>query len=385
MDGAGLSKDATRSVAPVGWTGRFWAARDALVSSPKFQRWAATFPLTRCIARSQAQATFDLCAGFVYSQVLFSCVELRLLEILAEGPQPVAGLAARVGLPLRAMETLLAAAAALGLVSRRRHQQWGLGMRGAALMGNPSVAQMVRHHAMLYADLADPVGLLRGQAEATRLARYWPYAIAENPTKLDDSAVGPYSALMAASQAMIADDILDAYPLGAHKKLLDVGGGEGAFLGVAGLRAPHLQLGLFDLPAVTERAKARLETRGLGGRTTLFGGNFFTDPLPREFDLVSLVRIAHDHDDAPLMTLFRAIRAALPRGGVLLLAEPMSGTSGAEAVADAYFGFYLLAMGSGRPRTADTLCKFMREAGFSEARRVATARPMLTSLVRATA
>ena len=42
---------------------------------------------------------------------------------------------------------------------------------------------------------------------------------------------------------------------------------------------------------------------------------------------------------------------ALPADGTLLLAEPMAGSRGAEPVGDAYFGFYLLAMGSGRPRT----------------------------------
>ena len=43
------------------------------------------FPLTRPIARRRARELFDLCAGFVYSQVLLACVRLRLFEILAEG------------------------------------------------------------------------------------------------------------------------------------------------------------------------------------------------------------------------------------------------------------------------------------------------------------
>ena len=61
----------------------------------------------------------------------------------------------------------------------------------------------------------------------------------------------------------------------------------------------------------------------------------------------------HDHDDAAALALLRAARAALPPDGTLLLAEPMAGTPGAEPMGDAYFGFYLLAMGSGRPRTAE--------------------------------
>jgi demethylspheroidene O-methyltransferase len=49
----------------------------------------------------------------------------------------------------------------------------------------------------------------------------------------------------------------------------------------------------------------------------------------------------------------RAIaRGCSPPGGTLLIAEPMAGTSPAPSrIGDAYFGFYLLAMGSGRPRS----------------------------------
>jgi demethylspheroidene O-methyltransferase len=67
------------------------------------------------------------------------------------------------------------------------------------------------------------------------------------------------------------------------------------------------------------------------------------------------VRVVHDHDDERVLALLRAVRAALPPGGTLLLAEPMAGTPGAQAMGDAYFGFYLLAMGSGRPRTPQRL------------------------------
>jgi hypothetical protein len=61
-------------------------------------------------------------------------------------------------------------------------------------------------------------------------------------------------------------------------------------------------------------------------------------------------------------------RTALAPGGTLLLAEPMAGTPGAEAMADAYFGFYLLAMGRGRARRVESLFDLLRQAGFRHAR-----------------
>jgi demethylspheroidene O-methyltransferase len=59
----------------------------------------------------------------------------------------------------------------------------------------------------------------------------------------------------------------------------------------------------------------------------------------------------------------------------------MAGTPGAEPVGDAYFGFYLLAMGSGRPRRAEELHAMLRQAGFAASRERATRRPLLTRLI----
>ncbi len=76
-------------------------------------------------------------------------------------------------------------------------------------------------------------------------------------------------------------------------------------------------------------------------------GSFLFEPLPHGADVITLVAVVHDHDDAAVRILLKAAREALPPGGRLVLAEPMSGTPGAGPITDAYFGLYLLAMGSG--------------------------------------
>ena len=60
----------------------------------------------------------------------------------------------------------------------------------------------------------------------------------------------------------------------------------------------------------------------------VFGGDFRTDPLPKGADIVSLVRVIHDHDDEAALAILNAAWKALPEGGTLLLAEPMAGTAG---------------------------------------------------------
>ena len=363
---------------------RVLAWRVALVAKAGFRRFAARFPLTRPFARRSTRALFRLCTGFVHTQVLTACVRLGLFDLLAASPVAEPLLAQRLGLELPAAQTLLAAAGAIGLVARRDDGRWALAELGAVVASDPGIRAMVAHHALLYPELADPVALLRAPRGGTALARYWAYAQADAPGALPGQAVGDYSALMAASQAMIAAEVLDAVDLSRARALLDVAGGEGAFLAAAGARHRALRLQLFDLPAVAARAAERFSAAGLGDRATATGGDVFRDALPRGADVVSLVRVIHDHDDSAARAILRAARAALAPGGTLVLAEPMAGTRGAEEVG-AYFAFYLWAMGQGRPRTAAELAAMLGEAGFVRVRERRTATPLLVRVLSATA
>jgi demethylspheroidene O-methyltransferase len=356
------------------------AWRDRLLASPRFQRWAAGTPLTRGIAHRRARQLFDLCAGFVYSQVLAACVELRLFELLKDGSQAANSLAERLSLPLSSVERLMAAAVSLRLVERRSNGQFGLGQLGAALLGNPGVLAMIEHHRLLYSDLRDPVLLLRGAGDETALGHYWPYAQSAAPSISDTERFAPYTALMAASQQLIADDVLSAYPVAWHRCLLDVGGGDGTFLSAVASDAPRLDLQLFDLPAVARRARERQAEGTLARRVKIVEGDFLSDTLPAGADLITLVRVVHDHDDDAALRILRAVRDRLPRDGVLLIAEPMAGTAGAETVGDAYFNFYLLAMGSGKARTPEELTRLLRAAGFGRVEFPRMRRPLQTRL-----
>ena len=365
-----------------GWRDSLIRLRTRVISNPRFQRWAAASPLTRFIARRQARALFDLCAGFVYSQVLAAFVQLRLCDHLADGPRSLEALARLTDLSPQAARRLLRAAASLGLVRSLPGERYALDDLGASMIGNPSVAAFIAHHALLYDDLRDPVALLRGQTQ-TRLSQFWPYA-GDRPETASDADTPPegyagYSALMAQSQALVAEDILEAWPMTRHRRLLDVGGGEGVFIAQAAASAPNLQLQLFDLPPVAARAQEALARRGLANRVECIGGSFLRDPLPRGADIISLVRILHDHDDESALALLQAVHAALPSGGTLLIAEPMAGTPGAEPIGDAYFGFYLLAMGRGRARRPEELKQLLEAAEFAQTRVISTRRPLLAS------
>ncbi|MEY2730355.1 MAG: hypothetical protein RL584_1481 [Pseudomonadota bacterium] len=366
------------------WRDRWLDWRDARLVHPWFRRWAMAWRLPRALVRRRARSLFDLMAGFVYSQTLLACVRLRLFDHLATGPQTLPRLAALTGVPEAGLERLLRAACSLQLLQQRDTGAYGLGVLGAPLVGDPGIAAMVEHHALLYEDLRDPVALLKADAPTGRMASYWVYANTAQPGVLSDADVAAYSALMSATQPMIAEEVLQAVDLRRHRCLLDVGGGEGRFVQQAAEHAPHLQLMLFDLPAVAERARERLTRAGLGRRCTVHGGDFAQDGLPAGADIISLIRVAFDHPDERVLAVLRAVHTALPPGGTVVLAEPMSGTPGAEPMGEAYFGFYLMAMGRGRPRTPEHLGRLLAAAGFGAVQLMPTRLPLQTRVMVAT-
>ncbi len=358
--------------------------RDRLLTNRRFLRWATSFPMTRPIARGNARALFDLCAGFVYSQVLLACVRLNLFDALAEAPMSGSELARKIGLPEEATERLLRAAVSLKLADRRDGGRFGLGALGATLLANPSLVAMVEHHSDLYADLHDPVELLRSANGSCAVARYWPYARCENPRALPAASVVNYTTLMAATQEMISTQILDAVSFDRFDCVMDLGGGDGAFVEAAAVRNPKQKFILFDLPPVVERARIRLSEASFGDRIRIVGGDFFRDALPAGAEALTLIRVVHDHDDAKALQLLGTARRSLSGGGSLILAEPLAGCAGAEPIGDAYFAFYLTAMGSGRPRTREELFRMIEAAGFVRPRLIRTDLPVLVQVVEAT-
>ncbi|SLN57678.1 Demethylspheroidene O-methyltransferase [Roseovarius gaetbuli] len=73
-------------------------------------------------------------------------------------------------------------------------------------MGVPGLEAMIRHHGAFYADMADPVTLLRGERE-TELARFWPYVFGA-AAEMEPEIAGRYSDLMAQSHGLVAQDVL---------------------------------------------------------------------------------------------------------------------------------------------------------------------------------
>jgi demethylspheroidene O-methyltransferase len=333
------------------------------------------------MVRRQAKRVFDLMSGFVYTQTLLSCEQLGWLAALAESDQSVLQLARLGELDEARAALLVKAACAVGLF-KLRGQTVQLTLTGGVIAHQSGLQSLIRHHRIFYEDLRDPVGLLRQTDPATNLRQFWRYVEHRGQEAGDQGSKGAtaqtaeYSALMTATQDMIVSQVLASVSFKQCKTLLDVGGGQGRF--AAKIRAAHpgLQVHVFDLPGVETARDCEPMAR-----TT---GDFFRDPFPLGFQTVSLVRVLYDHPDEWVLRLLKKVRDYLySSNGRLIIAEPMSADGEQIPMAEAYFGFYLLAMRGGRPRSQAELTALLNQAGFSRVIGRPTPIPMQCSVIEA--
>lgn len=349
-------------------------------------------PFVGGYVRQQSREVFDLVAGFAYSQTLLALVELGWLDRLKSGRGlSAAVLAHESGLSEEAAQRLAYAAAALKLLAPalssagQPERGWTLGAHGAVIAASPAMMALVRHHKSVYRDLADPVALLRGEQTQSELRSTWAYVDHRGHGQaLDEAAVAPYSDLMASSQPLVSEQVLQAYDFSEHRQLLDLGGGMARFATAVAKAHPGLPITVFDLPAVASLAQRAVAQEGLSAQIRCVGGDFFSDEVPQGADLISLVRVLYDHPDAFVLRLLRRVHGLLePVQGRLLIAEPMALGPSEAAMSDAYFGLYLCAMGGGRARSPAELEALLRQAGFRSVHLRKTQLPIQTGLLLA--
>ncbi len=361
----------------------FYRWRNGLMAKPAFRRFAGQFPFSKRIVRSQARSLFDLMAGFTYSQTVYALVQGGVIQKLQQDTASLDGLATQLDMTLDQAERILLAGISIGLITRSKDDRFGLTLMGAALAGDAGILAMVRHHRLLYKDLADPLSLFRAEKSDTHLSRYYQYAANPAAAKLPAEDVSDYSELMALSQAMVSAEIIGATRFKDHSKLWDIGGGKGVFARHALISNPKLEVCVLDLPGVVEAAKQLPENEEFGWRLSFQSGDFLKSEMPTDCSAATSLRVLFDHDDAMNDRILTHVHSQLFERQAVYIAEPMAETKGAEPIGHAYYGMYLKAMGAGRVRTFEAHKARLEKIGFHSVREIPTHQPIITRLIEA--
>jgi hypothetical protein len=310
--------------------------------------------------------------GYQATQAIHVAAVLGIADLLADAPRDTADLAAATGTHAPALARLLRALAGLGVLAEDDRGRYALTAVGDCLrsdapepVGGWAAFVGRRPHWQAWSHLLHSV---RTGETAFPLANgrdVWAFR-AENP---EEGAVFDRAMTSLARRATGA--VLEAYDFSRFGVLVDVGGGAGAFVAAVLAANQGLRGVLFDLPGVAADAPGLLAEAGVADRCEVVAGSFF-DAVPAGGDAYVLKSVLHDWEDAEATAIVRAVRAAIPPHGLLLVVERDLGEP--NGAADAKLSdLNMLVNTGGLERSRDGYAAVLSAGGFSLRRTVPTA------------
>lgn len=253
-----------------------------------------------------------LAMGFQRARVLLTAVELDIFSHLDGGPADPEEVARAIGCDPRATDRLLSALTALGLC-RKSGRRYENSEEASALLvpGKPGHMAGLLHANHLYhswGTLTDAVR--RGSG------------VSAGPVNdRGETWLGAFISAMNWRANRQAPEVAALLELPENGRVLDVGGGSGAYAAAFTARGGNVRAVVFDLPNVVALTRRHLADAEAGERVSVVAGDYLADELPGGFSLVWLSHIIHSNSPDQNRNLFAKCRRALLPGGVLALQD----------------------------------------------------------------
>ncbi len=319
----------------------------------------------------------DLIQAFRRSKTMLTAVSLGIPDCLAGGPSDAVSLAREAGVSAHALERLLDACAALGLIEKR----------GDLYSNSPVAATYLTRSSpntltgyILYSDRA--LYALWGNLESAirEGTDRWEQTFGGKASIFDhffrtDEAQRDFLSGMNGIGQLSSPAVITAFDLGRFHRLVDLGGGTGHLALAAGARYPQLQAAVFDLPAAIATAREYVGRSTPHSALAFLEGDFFTDPLP-EADIFALGCVLHDWSEEKVRTLLRKVWERLPSGGALLIAEKLLNDDKTGPLPAQMQSLSMLVCTEGKERTFAEYTALLRQAGFAHVEAKVTNAPL---------
>ena len=310
-----------------------------------------------------SRALRRLVNGYQVTQAIHVTATLGIADLLAEGPRTSDELAATAGAHPDALYRLLRALASVGVFYEEADRTFaltelGAGLRSdapepvagwAAFVGDP-------YHWRAWGALLH--GVRTGETPFRHVHGTDPWTFRAQHPELSDA----FDRAMADTSRQVAAAVLAAYDFGRFGTVVDVGGGNGAFLAAILGKHPATRGVLFDQPHVVAGAGPLLAGAGLADRCEVVAGSFF-DAVPEGGDAYLLKATLHDWEDEPAAAILRSCRRAMADGAALLVVERELGPPN-ETPDSKFSDLNMLVGPEGRERSAEQFAALFAAAGF---------------------
>lgn len=310
-----------------------------------------------------SQALLRLVNGYQVTQALHVAAALGLADLLTDGPRSSDDLAAAAGAHPDALYRLLRALASVDVLREEDGRLFALtpigdGLRSDAPQSVAGWAAFVGEPYYWQAWGALLHGVRTGENAFQHVNGVDPWTLRAREPERSAS----FDRAMASVSRQVAAAVIAAYDFGRFGTIVDVGGGNGAFLAAVLAAHPSTRGVLFDQPHVVSGAGPLLVAAGVADRCETVSGSFF-DAVPAGGDAYVLKAILHDWEDDDCLRILRTCRRAMPDGAALLAVERDLGAPNA-APESKFSDLNMLVAPGGRERSPEAYAALFAASGF---------------------
>lgn len=317
----------------------------------------------------------QIAGGAFTSQAVSLAAKIGIADLLADGPKPVADLAAATNTHERSLYRFLRCLASIGVFAETDSKVFSLTplaepLRSAApnTVRDLLVFMGEEWHWRVYGEMN--YSLQTGKPAWGRVhgAEVFDY-LGNHPAEAET-----FNRAMTNLSMMAGPAVVEAYDFSGVKTLADIAGGHGLLLAGILKANPSVNGLLFDMPAVIEGAAELLENEGVAERVKLEQGSFF-ESVPAGADTYMMKHIVHDWDDERSVTILKNIHKVIPADGRVLIVE-MVIAPGNEPHFGKIQDMEMLVSPGGIERTEEEYRQLLADAGFTLTRVIPTKSPL---------
>ncbi len=300
----------------------------------------------------------EMIRAFMPSRAVLTALELDAFTAVGGGASP-AQVAQKIHADSRATEMLLNALASLKLLDKKD---------GAFF----NTAASARFFSEGSRDNARP-GLMHTAHIWHRWSQLTECVRTGTPVarSRDESWVTAFIAAMDRNARDRAGAVVKAIGAGGIRRVLDLGGGSGAYSIALARALPGLKAEIMDLGDVVPLTQEYIRKAGLADRITTRVGDMLHDPLGENYDLVLISAICHMFSpEENRALLHRTYRALAPAGQVVVQDFILDPSKTAPRAAALFSLNMLVGTRAGASYSEPEYASWLQEAGFTDVRRV---------------
>jgi SAM-dependent methyltransferase len=311
------------------------------------------------------QPIMELAFGFMQSRAFLTACELDLFTVVGDGDTGSAEVARTLGTDPRATDRLMNVLCSLGVLQKAADR----------FRNGPAAARFLVRGAPEYLDgLMHWVHLWESWSTLTSAVRQGSAVSAVPVDERGEQWLEAFIAAMHWRACRHAPAVAAALDLTTVSRVLDVGGGSGAYAMEFARAKPGLRAVVFDLPNVLRLTAGYLARAGLADRVAVVAGDYDRDDLGSGFDLVFLSAIIHSNSPDGNRALIRRGVAALNPTGHLVIQDFIVDEARTGPPFGVLFALNMLVgTAAGDTYTESEARQWMTEAGLSGVARADTA------------